>query len=149
LTTKDEILYNSIWRFLHLQEYIDSNHRLTPWGEVLATTIAALNGKPELEEAAIIAIELARLNLLNAKNMFNYGGAPMRGTGKILLARWQDESRRTNILQISTAETTYLSHVLLVLAISVTNRSASLVLSVDTCSHIIRWSRLSAALFAT
>lgn len=100
MTTKDEILYNSIWRFLHLQEYIDSNHRLTPWGEVLATTIAALNGKPELEEAAIIAIELARLNLLNAKNMFNYGGAPMRGTGKILLARWQDESRRTNILQI-------------------------------------------------
>ena len=87
MTTKEEILYNSIWRFLHLQEYVDSNHKLTPWGEVLATTIAALNGKPELEEAAIIAVELARLDLLNARYMFNYGGAPMRGTGKRLLER--------------------------------------------------------------
>jgi len=89
LTTKEEILYNSIWRFLHLREYVNSNHKLTPWGEVLATTIAALNGKPELEEAAIIAVELARLDLLNAKNMFNYGGAPMRGT---------DIDRRNNLL---------------------------------------------------
>lgn len=89
LTTKDEILYNSIWRFLLLREYVDSNHKLTRWGEVLATTISALNGKSDLEEAAIIAVELTRLDLLNARNMFNYGGAPMRGT---------DIDRRNNLL---------------------------------------------------
>jgi hypothetical protein len=89
LRTEDEILFNAVWRFLTLRDYVDINHKLTPWGEVLATTMAALNGNTQLEEPAIIAIELLRLDLLNTRNMFAYTGAPMRGT---------DFDRRNNLL---------------------------------------------------
>jgi hypothetical protein len=83
LTTTDEILLNSIWRFLALRDYVDANHNLTQWGKVLATTIAALEGKPDLEEGAIVAVELIRLGVLNWKlDMFPYNGAPMRGERK-------------------------------------------------------------------
>jgi hypothetical protein len=80
----NEILYNSIWRFLALREYVDAKHNLTPWGKVLVTAIAALKGKSELEEATVVAVELVRLNCLNADiGMFpTYNGAPMRGTSK-------------------------------------------------------------------
>ncbi|KAK7192192.1 XPG domain-containing protein [Paraphaeosphaeria sporulosa] len=80
LSTTDEILYNSIWRFLALREYIDNNHNLTAWGKVLKTAIAALQGKSELEEATVVAIELIRQGVLNWElDMFPYNGAPMRG----------------------------------------------------------------------
>ena len=95
LKSYNEITYNSVWRFLTLREYIDASHNLTPWGEVLAATIAALAGKKELEEPAVIAIELLRLGLLNADNMFQYSGAPMRGTGMSTLP----ESKITANLQ--------------------------------------------------
>jgi hypothetical protein len=73
-------LYNSIWRFLALREYIDINHNLTAWGKVLKTAIAALKGKSELEEATVVAIELIRQGVLNWNlDMFPYNGAPMRG----------------------------------------------------------------------
>jgi len=46
----------------------------------LNATITALKGKPELEEAAVVAVELIRLGLLNSDlDMFPYKGAPMRG----------------------------------------------------------------------
>jgi hypothetical protein len=55
---------------------------LTAWGKVLKSTITALKGKPELEEAALVAIELIRLGVLNWDlSMFPYNGAPMRGQG--------------------------------------------------------------------
>ncbi|KAJ4362352.1 hypothetical protein N0V83_010445 [Neocucurbitaria cava] len=84
LSSTDEILYNSIWRFLALREYVDSSHKLTQWGKVLATVIAGLKGQAELEEAAVLAVELLRLGLLTADiNMFPaYNGAPMRGSTK-------------------------------------------------------------------
>jgi hypothetical protein len=63
-----------------LREYVDVDHNLTPWGKVLATTITALKGRPELEEAAVLAVELIRLGVLNSElGMFPYNGAPMRG----------------------------------------------------------------------
>lgn len=82
LTTTDEILYNSIWRFLALRDYVDSNHNLKEWGVVLAKVIASLNSRPELEEGAVLAVELLRMGLLTADiNMFpTYNGAPMRGS---------------------------------------------------------------------
>lgn len=84
LSTTDEILYNSIWRFLALREYVDSGHNLTLWGQILAKVITGLKRKPELEEAAVLAVELLRLGLLTADiNMFPaYNGAPMRGSTK-------------------------------------------------------------------
>ena len=84
LSSTDEILYNSIWRFLALREYVDSSHNLTQWGKILVTVIAGLKGQAQLEEAAVLAVELLRLGLLTADiNMFPaYNGAPMRGSSK-------------------------------------------------------------------
>lgn len=80
LSTANEILMNAIWRFLTLREYVDADHNLTSWGKVLVKVIAALNGRPELEEAAIVAVELIRLGVLNwDEKMFPYQGAPIRG----------------------------------------------------------------------
>lgn len=83
LATINEILMNSIWRFLALREYVDADHNLTSWGKVLVKAITALKGRPELEEAVIVAVELIRLGVLNwDEKMFPYQGAPMRGEGK-------------------------------------------------------------------
>ncbi|RMZ71139.1 xpg i-region [Pyrenophora seminiperda CCB06] len=85
LSTAPEILYNSIWRFLALREYVDvKTHSLTPWGKVLAAVISGFKGKSEHEEAAVLAVELIRMGLLNSDiGMFHtYNGAPMRGSTK-------------------------------------------------------------------
>lgn len=75
-------MYNSIWRFLAVREYVDAKHNLTPWGYVLAQTIASLDN-PALEESAVLAVELLRLEDLNGDiDMFPYNGAPIRGDGK-------------------------------------------------------------------
>jgi hypothetical protein len=85
LSTPEEILYNSLWRFLAVRGYVDSKHNLTGWGNVLANTIASLDGRAELEESAVLAVELLRLEDLNGDiNMFPYNGAPMRGNGKYI-----------------------------------------------------------------
>lgn len=74
--------FNSIWRFLALREYVDQNHELTAWGQVLVTSVEAL-AQPELEEAVVLAVELLRLGILNGNaDMFNHQGAPMRGEGE-------------------------------------------------------------------
>jgi hypothetical protein len=91
LSTSHEMLFNSIWRFLALREYVDAKHDLTPWGHVLAAAMAGVTTKGhsektirELEEATVIAVDLLRLNSLNADiSMFpTYNGAPMRGSSK-------------------------------------------------------------------
>jgi hypothetical protein len=89
LSTEAEILHNSIWRFLALREYVDDKHNLTAWGKVLAKAITTLKGDPSLEEAAVVAVELIRLGVLNSDiNMFpTYNGAPMRGDGTYCLPR--------------------------------------------------------------
>jgi len=78
----DEVLYNSIWRFLAVREYVDAKHHLTAWGKVLAGAIAGLKGQPDMEAATVVAVELLRLGSLTADvTMFpSYNGAPMRGS---------------------------------------------------------------------
>jgi hypothetical protein len=63
---------------------VDSSHNLTQWGKVLAAVITGLQGQPEREEAALLAVELIRMDLLTADiNMFpTYNGAPMRGSSE-------------------------------------------------------------------
>jgi hypothetical protein len=100
LSTMDEIMYNSIWRFLALRGYVDADHKLTPWGRVLATAIDGVDyssstgnekWKADLEEGIFIAVELLRLGLLNADiNMFpSYNGAPMRGSSEYLILQFK------------------------------------------------------------
>jgi vancomycin permeability regulator SanA len=63
---------------------VDSSHNLTQWGKVLAAVITGLKGKPDYEEAGVLAVELIRMGLLTADiNMFpTYNGAPMRGSSQ-------------------------------------------------------------------
>jgi hypothetical protein len=81
LSSEREVLYNSIWRFLALRDYVDTKHNLTAWGKMLATVISGLKGNAQLEEAAVLAVELLRLDMLNGDaSMFpNYNGSPLRG----------------------------------------------------------------------
>ncbi|KAI9820963.1 MAG: hypothetical protein M1832_003435 [Thelocarpon impressellum] len=81
LVTKDEILSNTLWRFLQLRGYIDAKHSLTLWGRSLQAALSALDPADHLEEPTFLAIELVRLNLVNANDTFStYIGAPLRGS---------------------------------------------------------------------
>jgi len=84
LSSKEEILRNSLWRLLQVRNYVDEKHNLTPVGEMLATALATVSDQPELEEPVFLAIELSRLELLTAKPMFDYDGAPFRGSGMLM-----------------------------------------------------------------
>lgn len=77
----------AIWRFLHLRGYVDDSHKLTPWGNALASTFINLreimDGQPAipgLDEATLLAFELIRFGLLNGKARDPQAGYPRRGT---------------------------------------------------------------------
>ena len=77
------MLSNAIWRFLQLRDYIDEKHQLTSWGKVLRDVLLTAGPSRKFEEAALLAVELLRFELLSPDTMFeNYGGAPINGTGK-------------------------------------------------------------------
>ena len=82
LKAKEEIGANALWRYLQIAGYITSSHTLSPLGDCLQRAFAQ-SGKPEFEEPIVLALELLRLDLLNADNMFPtppYHGAPFRGS---------------------------------------------------------------------
>ncbi|KAM0147589.1 hypothetical protein ACHAQE_010219 [Botrytis cinerea] len=87
LSSKAEILSNSLWRLLHLRGYINKQHELTSWGKALATTLKAIQPISEkhkdvhfIEEAAFVAFELIRFqNLHNRDHHPELIGGPLRG----------------------------------------------------------------------
>ncbi|KAF4511090.1 hypothetical protein G6O67_002923 [Ophiocordyceps sinensis] len=77
----------AIWRFLHLRGYVNDEHKLTRWGNALATTLLALKeaneNRPEIpgvDEAALLAFELIRFGLLGGKRGGDLPGMPRRGS---------------------------------------------------------------------
>lgn len=81
MKTKDEILSNTLWRLLQLRGYADGTHNLTNWGKALLAAISSLNPADQLEEPVFLAVELLRLNILNANSsLATYSGAPLRGS---------------------------------------------------------------------
>lgn len=61
---------------------MDEKHTLTSWGKVLGGILSSLDPADGHEEAAVLAVELLRLGLLNADTMFpNYTGGPSGGSG--------------------------------------------------------------------
>lgn len=77
----------AIWRFLHLRGYVNDAHKLTKWGNALATTLLALKeaseNRPEvpgLDEAALLAFELIRFGVLDARYRDDVAGMPRKGT---------------------------------------------------------------------
>ncbi|KAK4067032.1 uncharacterized protein Triagg1_8032 [Trichoderma aggressivum f. europaeum] len=76
-----------IWRFLHLRGYVDDSHKLTKWGNALATTLIAIRDTmedrvPFVEEAALLAFELLRFGLLSGKYREGAPGMPRKGTNE-------------------------------------------------------------------
>lgn len=77
----------AIWRFLHLRGYVNDEHKLTKWGNALATTLLALKDAseahpdtPALDEAALLAFELVRLEALHGKLAADATSAPRKGS---------------------------------------------------------------------
>lgn len=76
-----------IWRFLHLRNYADQTHQLTPWGEALGASLEAIaptakeNPNDGLSELVLLAFELLQFDLLNTRNPHpELNGLPMNGT---------------------------------------------------------------------
>ncbi|KAI5299329.1 hypothetical protein KEM55_002304, partial [Ascosphaera atra] len=69
LSTKSEILANVTWRFLTLQGYIDEHHHLTSWGKALLSALPTTPTNASLEEQIFLAVELLRLQILNAEDI--------------------------------------------------------------------------------
>lgn len=85
LVSNSEVTANVTWRFLQIREYINNEHMLGPWGQVLEVAFARAGASSDLEEGVFLAVEMMRLDLLNSRPMFpSYSGAPMRGTGASL-----------------------------------------------------------------
>lgn len=68
------LISSVIWRFLHLREYVNDSHELTPWGKALATAISGLESTVKknpkvsgLNEALLLAFELIRLDQLSTR----------------------------------------------------------------------------------
>ncbi|KAJ6438427.1 XPG N-terminal domain-containing protein [Purpureocillium lavendulum] len=87
IDTTEMVTSVAIWRFLHLRGYVNDEHKLTKWGNALATTLLALKeaneNRPEvpgLDEAALLAFELIRLGVLTANYRDDVPGMPRKGT---------------------------------------------------------------------
>lgn len=88
LSSKPEILSNILFRLAHVRGYTNDKHELTGWGKALAMTLTTLaptiekyNDVQHLEEAAFLAYELIRFDILNSRNRHSeLIGGPLRGT---------------------------------------------------------------------
>ena len=77
-----------LWRFLHIRGYVNDQHDLTRWGNALATALSSLEPTvnkhpdvPHLYEQVLVAFELLRHELLNARYKHEeLRGLPMNGT---------------------------------------------------------------------
>jgi hypothetical protein len=88
VNSADTIVSVTVWRFLHLRGYVDDQHVLTNWGSALAAALSAFEPMakkhpdiPHLYETVLVALELLRFELLNARNRHEeLHGLPMNGT---------------------------------------------------------------------
>lgn len=93
----------AIWRFLHLRGYVNDAHKLTPWGNSLASTLLTLetSGIPGVQEAVLLAYELIRFGLLHGRKTQTQDGLPRKGT---------EEEKNTLILISKSASLLKLRH---------------------------------------
>jgi len=88
LKSEVEVTSNALWRLLHIRGYVNDQHELTSWGKALATTLKAIgpvvkkyNDIHHIEEAAFLAYELIRFDILNSRNRHTeLIGGPLRGS---------------------------------------------------------------------
>lgn len=92
LKEPNELIANTVLRFLEDRGYINNNHTLSAWGKALKAAfdharesgyITSAARRQEAEEAIFMAFELHKFDVLNTSQMFpadKYLGAPMRGS---------------------------------------------------------------------
>ncbi|KAK5185906.1 hypothetical protein LTR44_001955 [Exophiala sp. CCFEE 6388] len=74
LRSADEVLVNTVFRFMHVRGYVDDKHALTAWGKALESALAIAD-----DESTIIGVEMLRLGLFTG----NYAtGTPVARTDK-------------------------------------------------------------------
>ncbi|TIA87371.1 hypothetical protein E3P99_03205 [Wallemia hederae] len=82
LHKKDEIVANTIWRFLELRSFLTPQHTHTPFGRAMhnALTVSRLNDK--FQEPLVVLVELLRARVLHDRNFSNrqFSGGPSFGT---------------------------------------------------------------------
>ncbi|SPQ21129.1 59aa6d8f-db14-430c-9cc9-ef2153efa8f4 [Thermothielavioides terrestris] len=77
-----------LWRFLHIRGYVDDQHELNKWGSALAAALSSIEPTvtknpnfPHLYESVLVAFELIRFELLNARNKHEeLRGLPLNGS---------------------------------------------------------------------
>lgn len=73
LKTIDEVVLNTVFRYLQTRDYIDDQHRLTTWGKALEAALAIAD-----EEHTIVGVEMLRMGLFTG----NFAsGDPVSKTG--------------------------------------------------------------------
>ena len=73
LRTVDEVVGNTIFRYLQVRGYVDDQHNLTTWGKALEAALSIAD-----EEYTIVGIEMLRMGLFTG----NFAsGDPVSRTG--------------------------------------------------------------------
>lgn len=95
LEKKDELVANSLWRFLELRGFLNAEHTLTTYGRALHTAIQHVRVNDRLQEPLYLALELLRAGVLHANPYSEsiYSGGPSFGT---------DEEKRRMLLAMRT-----------------------------------------------
>ncbi|TIA79654.1 hypothetical protein E3P98_03159 [Wallemia ichthyophaga] len=82
LHKKDEIVANTIWRFLELRSFLTPQHTHTPFGRAMhnALTVSRLNDK--FQEPLVLLVELLRARVLHDRHFSNiqFSGGPSLGS---------------------------------------------------------------------
>ena len=83
LSSEGELLANTLWRFLQLRDFVNSDHTLSSWGVALSVGLEMLSDYPDLYDPLYLGLELFRLKALNHDEFsIHYPGEPKHGTGK-------------------------------------------------------------------
>ncbi len=73
LRTADEVVANTLFRYLQVRGYVDEQHNLTTWGKALEAALVVAD-----EEYTIVGIEMLRMGLFTG----NFAsGDPVSKTG--------------------------------------------------------------------
>lgn len=82
LEKKDELVANSLWRFLELRGFLNAEHTHTAYGRALYTALQQTRVNDRLQEPLYLALELIRAGVLHARlySETEYSGGPSFGT---------------------------------------------------------------------
>ncbi|KAK4050491.1 hypothetical protein OIO90_005074 [Microbotryomycetes sp. JL221] len=78
LEKKDEIVANTLWRFLELRGFLTNTHQHTPHAQALHAAMKASKVNDKFQESLFLAVELLRAGALHSGRIGNrsYSGGP-------------------------------------------------------------------------